>query len=419
MIDAAVEHIVRREAPHVLAALVRRYGHFHLAEEAVQDALLEAVGAWRPGEVPEKPRGWLIRVAQRKLVDAMRAEAARTAREERYVALETPVSGASASDDGDAARSASDVDDSLDLLFLCCHPSLTPPSAVALTLRAVGGLTTDEIAAAFLVPSATVGQRIARAKATITASGVGFGDVDDATGASGAPDARIGAVLTVLYLVFNEGYLSAAGDRLERIDLASEAIRLTRMLHGRYPDHAETAGLLALELLHHARRDTRERDGEPVPLAEQDRARWDRALIDEGAALLERAMARGPLGRFQVQAAIAALHDTAPNDAGTDWPQVLALHDLLRHLDPSPMVELSRAVAIARVRGPRAGLDAVDAVADDPRLARSHRPAAVRAHLLDEAGDAAAAAEAYREAARRTASAPERRYLLRRAERLA
>lgn len=387
-----VEDLWRRETPQVLAALVRRYGHFHLAEEAVQEALLEAATTWRT--IPEHPRGWLIRVAQRRLIDSLRSEYARAVREERFALDETALPG------------EEPADDSLELLFLCCHSSLTPPSAVALTLRAVGGLTTDEIAAAFLVPSSTMGQRIARAKSTISSSGVGFG--------SGLADidGRLESVLTVLYLIFNEGYAASAGEQVIRVDLASEAIRLTRMLYAVLPSHAEVGGLLALMLLHQARRPARERDGAPVPIAEQDRTLWDGALIAEGTDLVDRAMTLGPPGRYQLLAAISALHDNAASDADTDWLQILGLHDVLRRFDPSPMLLVSRAVAVAKVHGPGAGLDALDALTADPHLARNHRIDAVRGHLLEAAGDREGAVAAYRKAAKATRSTPEQRYLL-------
>lgn len=406
MTDAATEDLWRREAPQVLGALVRRYGHFELAEEAVQDALLEAAGAWPRDGVPANPRGWLIRVAQRRLVDALRSEYARSAREDRY-ALTEPVQVVPIGEHVDVDR-----DDSLDLLLLCCHPALSDASAVALTLRAVAGLTTDEIAAAFFVPSATMGQRISRAKATIAEAHV---DLDVAEAEF---ETRLRSVLRVLYLVFNEGYASSGGESLIRVDLCHEAVRLTRLVHARLPDHAETTALLALELLHEARRPARVRDGEPVSLGDQDRSLWDAALIAEGTTLADAAMARGPLGPFQLQAAIAALHCGAAAAADTDWLQVLALYDLLVRVDPSPMVPVSRAVAVARVHGPAAGLRALDEAAQSPALARSHRVEVVRAHLLEELGDVTGAVTAYRNAARATRSEPERRHLLARAGRL-
>lgn len=401
-----VEDLLRREAPQVLAALVRRYGNFPLAEEAVQDALLEAYRSWSTEDLPANPRGWLVRIAQRSLIDALRSEYSRTARQQRYV------NDAHELVAGPADATATDHDDSLQLLFLCCHPSLTPASAVALTLRALGGLTTDEIAAAFFVPSTTMGQRISRAKATLAGVTIDL-ETDRADFA-----ARLDAVLAVLYLIFNEGYTSSAGDSVIRVDLSGEAIRLTRLLHAALPEQAGATGLLALQLLHESRRSTRESDGEPVPLDQQDRSGWDRELIAEGVLLAEEAMRRGPPSRYAVQAAIAALHAEAAAAADTDWLQILALYDLLARLDPSPMVLVSRAVAVARVHGPQAGLQALTAVDGGPELARSHRVEAVRAHLLEGTSDLASATQAYRKAAGLTRSLPERRYLLRRAERL-
>lgn len=401
------EELLRREAPQVLAALVRRYGNFELAEESVQDALLEAFRVWPADGAPASPRGWILRVAQRRLIDALRSEYARTAREERFAASEPTRSAAV--DDG----ASGDIDDSLDLLFLCCHPSLTPASAVALTLRAVGGLTTEEIASAFFTTPATMGQRISRAKAAIAREGLG-----------GRPrgadfDRRVDAVLAVLMLMFSEGYAASGGDDLVRPDLCAEAIRLTRMLHGAMPSHSETQGLLALELLDSSRREARERDGIPVPLSEQDRATWDRAMIEEGRAHVEAALARGPLGRFQLLAAIAAVHSEAASAEDTDWPQVLALFALLRRFDPSPMARLSSIVALAHVHGPRAGLEALRTAEADGQVAPAHRVEAVRAHLLEETGDLRGAETAYASAARQTRSTPERRYLASRAARAA
>lgn len=392
------EDLWRREAPQVLLALVRRYGHFPLAEEAVQDALLEAATAWA-GELPVNPRGWLIRVAQRSLIDSMRSEYSRTAREERYSRAE-PLQAVP------LEATTPRQDDSLDLLFLCCHPSLSPSSAVALTLRAVGGLTTDEIAAAFFVPSATMGQRISRAKKTV--AGVRI-DLD--TSRDDFPS-RLDAVLTVLYLMFNEGYTSSGGDHLTRVDLSAEAIRLTRSLHAQFATHVEISALLALQLLHEARRATRERDGMPTPLNEQDRLRWDGPLIAEGTRLVDEAMALGPVGPYQLQAAIAALHCAAATPEDTDWRQILALYDLLTQIRPSPMLSVSRAVAVARVHGARAGLTALNIADQSPQLAHSHRVVAVKGHLLKELGDPDGAATAFRHAAKLTRSQPEKRYLL-------
>lgn len=405
MLAYEIEDLLRREAPQVLGALVRRHGQFHLAEEAVQEALFEASRQWPAAGVPDRPRGWLVRVAQRRLVDSLRSESSRREREDR-VAREAV--------GPDPAGRLPDQDDSLQLLLLCCHEAVSPASAVALTLRAVGGLTTEEIAAAFLVPAATMGQRISRAKAAIADAGARFevpeGD-DLAT--------RLGSVLTVLYLMFNEGYASSGGDVLTRVDLSGEAIRLTRLVVAEHPRHAEAAGLLALELLAEARRPARERDGMPIPLDQQDRGCWDAELIAEGCALAEAAIRLGPLGRFQLQAAIAAVHCSAATAEDTDWRQVLALHVLLARYDDSPMATVSRAVAVARVEGPPAGLALLDGLVDDPRLKRSHRLDAVRAHLLRDSGDRRAAATAFRAAARATRSVPERRYLLAQAALLA
>lgn len=409
--EFAVEDLLRREAPQVLGALVRRYGHFHLAEEAVQDALLAASRRWPEEGVPSRPRGWLIRVASGALIDALRSESSRVAREER-VLLADPGATAGVVAAPEPGEPAADHDDSLDLLFMCAHPVLSQESAVALTLRAVGGLTTDEIAAAFLVPSATMGQRISRAKKTVQATGVSL-----ALPAPGELEPRLRSVLAVLSLMFNEGYVASSGQSFARADLEAEAVRLTRLLAAALR-HAEIGGLLALELFTQARRSQRVRDGVPVPLAEQDRTAWDAGLIAEGVATLDAAMARGPLGRFQLQAAIGALHVTAPTAEATDWVQILGLYELLARYDESPLVPVNAAVARAHVAGPRAGLAALDAAAADPRLARSHRVAVVRAHLLEDAGDPGGARAAYRDAARQTRSVPERTYLLRRAEAL-
>ena len=371
-----VVEMVRFEAPVVLGALVRRRWCFDLAEDAVQEALVAAATTWPSAGVPQNPRGWLLRVAQRRLIDMIRAESSRTAREEAYQRREEAYQRREVT----SPDAASDHDDSLDLLFLCCHENLTASSAVALTLRAVGGLTTDEIARAFLVPTSTIAQRICRAKATIASSSNGFSDTGDR-------DERLTRVLTVLYPIFNDGFSASGGNSMDRPDLAVEAVRLTRMLHARLPENAEVMGLLALQLLHHARREARERHGEPVPLSERDRTLWNRNLIAEGVALIEQALPRGSLGRYQVMAAISALHDEAPDDEHTDWPQILALYELAQVLDPSPMVAVSRAVAAGRVFGPQAGLDALAEIADDKRLRGNHRVLVVQGHLLAELGD--------------------------------
>ncbi|MFJ6621602.1 RNA polymerase sigma factor [Kitasatospora sp. NPDC091335] len=406
----AVEGLLRELAPQVLGVLVRRHGGaFDACEDAVQEALLAAATQWPRDGVPANPRGWLVTVADRRLVDQVRGESARRRREEA-LALATPQSAllAPAPDEPDPA-----ADDSLALLFLCCHPALSVPSRIALTLRAVGGLTTAQIAAAFLVPEATMAQRISRAKQTLrTAAG---GRLSPPEGESGA--ARAAEVRHVLYLVFNEGYTTSGGEELTAPRLSVEAIRLTRLLRRLTPGDAETAGLLALMLLTDARRAARTgAHGALVPLEEQDRGRWDRELLDEGLELIASVLPRGRVGPYQVQAAIAAVHSEAATARETDWPQVLALYDLLLRFDANPVVALNRAVAVAMVHGPPAGLALVEELAADRRLARHHRLLAVRAHLLDRLGsDPAAAARAYREAAARTASAPERRHLTARA----
>ncbi|MFE7131815.1 RNA polymerase sigma factor [Streptomyces sp. NPDC057638] len=403
-----VEDLLRRHAPQVLGALVRRYGHFDLAEDSVQEALLAAAHQWPGDGVPANPRGWLIRVASRRLVDLLRAEEARRRREEAVAGL-LPRDAHTAPAPGESRAPA--ADDTLTLLFLCCHPDLGPAAQIALTLRAVGGLTTAEIARAHLVPEGTMAQRISRAKQRIR--GVPFrqpGPEDR--------DQRLDAVLQVLYLIFNEGYTATSGATLHRADLAREAIRLTRALSALLPRDGAVTGLLALMLLTEARGAARTTErGDLVPLDEQDRSRWDQAAIREGTALVERALTQGPAGPYQLQAAIAALHDEAPDAGATDWPQILALYDLLVRITADPMAALGRAVAIAMVHGPRAGLAEADALAG--RLAGHHRLDAVRAHLLERAGEVAEARAAYGLAARRTLSAPEARYLLGRAARLA
>ncbi len=398
-------------APVVLGALVRRYGHFDLAEDAVQEALLAAARQW-PGEGrPDDPKAWLIRVASRRLTDSLRSATAREAREEREAAL-VPMDRQVAPAPGDDPVAADD--DALTLLVLCCHPSLSWPSQVALTLRAVGGLTTAEIARAFFVPEATMAQRISRAKATIKKAGATF-----ALPAEPELAERMTAVLHVLYLVFNEGYAATSGDALQRRDLTAEAVRLAREVHRIRPADAEVAGLLALMLLTDARRAARVRDGDLVPLDEQDRGLWDRALIAEGVALVEATLAATPaLGPYQLQAAVAAVHDEAPSAAETDWAQVLALYDLMDRVAPNPMATLNRAVAVAEVHGPSAGLAVLDTLADDERLAGHHRLHAARAFLLERAGDLDAAHAAYREAVRRATSRVEQRHLEGRAQRL-
>ncbi|MEU0557707.1 sigma-70 family RNA polymerase sigma factor [Dactylosporangium sp. NPDC006015] len=391
--------LLRECAPQVLAAVVRRYGGFEACEDAVQEALIAAAGQWPETGVPEHPRNWLITVASRRRVELLRNETARRRREDAVQHEPEPqVRG----------------DDELALLLLCCHPALSVPAQVTLTLRAVGGLSTAEIARALLLPEATVGQRISRAKQRIRDTGTRFELPEP-----GELGERLTAVRHVLYLIFNEGYTASSGDALNRVELTREAVRLTRQLHRRLPDDGEVAGLLALMLLTDARRPARTGpDGTLVPLAEQDRRRWDAAAIAEGVAIITRTLARAPIGPFQLQAAIAAVHDEAARAEDTDWPQIVALYGLLHVLAPSPMVTLNRIVALAMVDGPAAGLAALDRVAGDPVLARHHRTAAVRAHLLDLAGDRAGAREQYRLAARRTLSRPEQRYLESRAARL-
>jgi RNA polymerase sigma factor (sigma-70 family) len=399
----AVEDLLRRLAPQVLGALVRRYGHFDTAEDAVQEALLAAATQWPADGVPDNPRGWLIRVAARRLTDLLRSEQARQRREDAVARQVLPGGGLAPAAD----EPASDGDDTLILLFLCCHPSLSPASQIALTLRAVGGLTTAEVARAFLVPEATMARRISRAKQTVRDSGTPFGLPPGPQRAE-----RLATVLHVLYLIFNEGYVSTSGPSLQRVELSAEAIRLARILSRLLPEDSEVAGLLALMLLTDARRPARTAsDGSLVPMAEQDRSRWDRAAIVEGVALISAALPRGPTGPYQLQAAIAAVHDEAPSAEETDWPQILALYELLMRISDNPVVALNHAVAVAMVDGPAAGLDLLGTLEADERIAGDHRLHAVRAHLLERAGDRRAAYESYLAAATRTTSLPQQRYL--------
>jgi RNA polymerase sigma factor (sigma-70 family) len=401
--SAGTEDLLRELAPQVLGALVRRYGHSDACEDAVQEALLAASQQWPQDGTPDHPRGWLITVASRRLTDQLRSEEARRRREETVYNLEP---------DHDAE--VPEADDTLTLLFMCCHPELSPPSQVALTLRAVGGLTTAQIAKAFLVPEATMAQRISRAKQRIKATGATFQLPPDAERSD-----RLRVVLQVLYLIFNEGYTATSGPDLQRVELATEAIRLTRMMHRLLPHDGEVAGLLALMLLTDSRRAARTRaDGTLVPLADQDRDLWDRAAIAEGVELITETLARSTIGPYQLQAAIAAIHSEAPSADETDWPQILALYRVLERLAPNPMVTLNHAVALAMVEGPQAGLDLLATLDDDSRVARHHRLDAVRAHLQEMAGDVAAARTSYRAAARRTTSLPEQRYLEAKAARL-
>ncbi|WP_042370772.1 RNA polymerase sigma factor [Streptacidiphilus neutrinimicus] len=411
-LERDVEDLLRTLAPQVVGVLTRRFGDFSAAEDAVQEALLDAASQWPVEGVPRSPRGWLLQVAGRRMTEQVRSEQARRRREE-LVAGQVPADRRSAPGADADAADGSGRDDTLTLLFLCCHPVLSPASAIALTLRSVGGLTTGEIARAFLVPEATMGQRISRAKQRIKSSGVPFRMPDPAEW-----PARLDAVLHVLYLIFNEGYASSGGPELRRVELSREAIRLARAVRAQLPGDPEVAGLLALMLLTEARGPARTGpEGELVPLAEQDRARWDADAIAEGVALITAALPRGPVGPYQVQAAIAAVHDEAPTAAETDWPQILALYGVLARLSDNPLITLNRAVALGMVEGPAAGLALL---ADPPpALAGHHRLHAVRAHLHELAGDHEAAVADYRAAAHRTASLPERHHLTLRAARLA
>jgi RNA polymerase sigma factor (sigma-70 family) len=402
--EPRVEDLLRELAPQVLGTLVRRHGQFDACEDAVQEALLAAALQWAGDGVPANPRSWLLTVASRRLVDEWRSESARRRREETDAVLEL----------SDEPR-PSNEDDTLTLLFLCCHPSLSAPSQLALTLRAVGGLTTAEIASAFLVPEATLAQRISRAKQSIKSTGIRFDLPPEAERAD-----RLRVVLQVLYLIFNEGYTTSSGPALQRADLTTEAIRLTRMLQQFMPGEGEVIGLLALMLLTDARRAARTTaDGSLITLAEQQRELWNTAQIEEGVALVTQALGKTPIGPYQLQAAIAAVHDEAPSAAETDWAQILALYEVLERVSPGPVVTLNRAVAVAMVNGPRAGLALLGTLDADERMTHTHRLEAVRGHLLELAGDSVAARKSYQRAARMTASIPEQRYLALRAARLA
>ena len=409
--DARIEGLLRELAPQALGALARRYGQFDACEDAVQEALLAAATQWPEEGIPDNPRGWLITVASRRLTDEIRGDTARRRREAATAALIPPEALMTRPPDVDDEP---EQDDTLTLLFLCCHPSLSPPSQVALTLRAVGGLTTAQIATAFLVPEATMAQRISRAKASIKGAGARF-----SLPPAEEREDRLRVVLHVLYLVFNEGYTATSGPDLQRAEFTREAIRLARDLHRLLPDDGEVTGLLALMLLTDARRPARTRpDGSLVPLAEQDRSLWDAVSIREGVALITDTLSRARLGPYQLQAAIAAVHGEAARAEDTDWRQILALYELLATVAPNPVVTLNQAVALAMVRGPEAGLDLLATLDADDRVAGHHRVDAVRAHLQEMAGDVAAARDSYRLAARRTTSVPERRYLEGRAARL-
>jgi RNA polymerase sigma factor (sigma-70 family) len=410
-LDIGGEHVLRELAPQVLGAVIRRFGDFSSAEDAVQEALLAAAVQWPAQGVPDNPRGWLIQVAARRMIDHIRSELARRRRDAVIVMQDPPELQVVPAPDTDDAP---EQDDTVVLLFMCCHPALTRSSAIALTLRAVGGLTTAEIAHAFLVPEATMAQRISRAKERVKASGVPF-----RLPTNRERTERLGAVLHALYLIFNEGYTSSSGPELQRSDLANEAIRLTRAVRRLLGDETEVAGLLALMLLTDARRQARTGpDGELIPLAEQDRTLWDRRAIAEGIALISDTLPRGAVGPYQLQAAIAALHDEAARAEDTDWTQILALYGLLKRMSDNPMVVLNHAIAAAMVHGPKTGLELLATLDSDKRLAGHYRLDAVRAHLLEMAGDRQAAVARYQAAAGRTTSVPERNYLTTKAARL-
>jgi RNA polymerase sigma factor (sigma-70 family) len=409
--DPAVEELLRELAPQLLGALVRRFRDFDSAEDAAQEALLEAALKWPEAGLPDNPIGWLVHVATRRMTDFVRNAQARRRREELVFAQEQSNALAMPFDAG----GTTDQDDTIVLFFMCCHPVLTPASAIALTLRAVGGLTTAEIARAFLVPEATLAQRISRAKERIKSSSIPF-----RMPTRDEWSQRLSAVMHVLYLIFNEGYASSAGEHPLRVELSSEAIRLARLLHRALPENPETAGLLALMLLTDARRPARvSLDGELIPLAEQDRTTWDRRAIGEGIALISEALPRGAVGPYQLQAAIAALHDEAPSTEATDWPQILALYGLLEKMSDNPMVKLNLAIAAAMVHGPEDGLRRLQALEAEGPLRGHYRLESVKGHLLEMAGDRPAAVDRYRAVATRATSLAEQRYLLTKAARLA
>jgi RNA polymerase sigma factor (sigma-70 family) len=405
--DGRVEDLLRSLAPQVLGALVRRHHSFDLCEDAVQDALVEAAVQWPERGMPDHPRAWLTTVATRRLIDRVRSDRSRRLREERVIVGAPPAEFMTTP----AEDTEQDRDDTLLLLLLSCHPALSLPTQIALTLRAVGGLTTAEIAGAFFVPEATMAQRISRAKQGIREAGATFSmppapEIED----------RLRAVLHVLYLIYNEGYTTSSGEVITRTDLTHEAIRLIRQLHLIRPDNAEVKSLLALMLLTEARRPARvDAAGRLVDLPDQDRRLWDGALIEEGVRLVTEALHQGPPGTYQLQAAIAAIHDEASGPEDTDWAEILLLYQLLDRIAPNPMATLNRALAVAMVQGPEAGLRLLDALDNDKRVASHHRLFAVRGHLLEMAGDRAAAEEAFDTAARRCASLPERTYLQERA----
>jgi RNA polymerase sigma factor (sigma-70 family) len=407
-LDRGSEHLLRELAPQVLGVVIRRFRDFADAEDAVQEALLAAALQWPKEGTPDNPRAWLIQVASRRMTDHVRSEMARR-RRETTVATELDYLASVAEIDTQVEQ-----DDTLILLFMCCHPALSQPSAIALTLRAVGGLTTAEIAHAFLVPEATMAQRISRAKQSIKASGTPFRLPTDQERAQ-----RLSAVLHVLYLIFNEGYVATAGPHAQRLELSNEAIRLARALHHSLPHDGEVGGLLALMLLTNARRKARTGpDEELIPLAKQDRRLWDQTEIAEGIALITATLSQGSISSYQLQAAIAAVHAEAPRAEDTDWPQILALYELLKHMSGNPMVMLNHAIATAMVRGPAEGLKLLKVLDEDGRLKGHHRLDAVRAYLLEMSGDCAGASTHYQLAAERTTSLPERTYLVTQVARL-
>jgi RNA polymerase sigma factor (sigma-70 family) len=409
--DSNIGHLLRDLAPQVLGAVTRRHGDFAAAEDAVQEALIAAATQWPASGIPDNPSGWLYHVAIRRLTDYLRSEVARKRREDSVAAAISYDHAFVPPPDSDIGA---DEDDTLVLLFMCCHPALTSPSAIALTLRAVGGLTTAEIASAFLVPEATMAQRISRAKQSIKSSNIPFSMPTDAE-----RSARMVSVLHVLYLIFSEGYTSSAGETLNRVDLSDEAIRLTRLVHSMLPEDGEAAGLLSLMLLTDARRAARTgASGELIPLDEQDRSLWDKSLIDEGVALIRDTFSKGSVGSYQLQAAIAAVHDLADSTTTTDWEEILGLYGLLEQLSDNPMVTLNRAIAMAMVKGPGSGLEMLDALEKDARVCGHYRVDAVRGHLFEMAGDFDRAITHFRAAAERTASIPERNYLTTKAARL-
>jgi RNA polymerase sigma factor (sigma-70 family) len=406
--EIQIEHVLRELAPQVVGVVARRFRDFSLAEDAAQEAMLAAFKQWPQEGIPQNPRGWLIRVALRRMTDTVRSEMARRQRETAMTAEEEPMI--------EPAEMETDMDpkDTLVLLFMCCHPALSTPSAIALTLRAVGGLTTAEIANAFMVPEATMAQRISRAKHSIKASKIPF-----RLPTPRERSERLPAVLHVLYLIFSEGYASSIGAQLQRLDLAREAIRLTRSTRALLPEDAEVTGLLALMLLTNARRAARTGAREElIPLDKQDRSLWDRAEITEGTDLLTFALSKGTVGLYQLQAAIAAVHDEAAREEDTDWPQILALYELLKRVAPSPMVTLNHAVAVAMVHGPERGLECLRLLDSDERVAGHYRLDAVRGHLYEKLGDFERAMQHYRTAAAKTTSIPEQNYLMTQAARL-